>query len=419
MEMNKVETNKNKIIFILLLTLSEKWNNEILVALICIQLSVYILRYGILKDIFNICKYLIYIFIISVVMSNINIFYSTYSINDILRDIYIFITPIIYILYGGYYYYLKLISKHELYQSIVTSGVIISLIHLFQIFSNLKIFLSDINNRAIAGTGSIITILAIIILIFINKDDASLLFKRRSTKNIKLVILVSSFILYFSRTDIILLLCFVVCMLLIQRNINIIKILKTTIYAGILLIVIVSIMPNNIIDSFINKTIKSFQEISSERTEVWDWYNINNNWRGYEIYRTKETIKDGSILNIVLGNGNGKAVELNTEILLGEDYYSKISILHNGYYYTALKAGIVGVTLYILFAISILRKSIRSIFRCKNIFENKLLCGIVFGILFSTIVVSGLYNKGSIFSYCFIIGYLSLYNKETKNNMMY
>ena len=76
MEMNKVETNKNKIIFILLLTLSEKWNNEILVALICIQLSVYILRYGILKDIFNICKYLIYIFIISVVMSNINIFYS-------------------------------------------------------------------------------------------------------------------------------------------------------------------------------------------------------------------------------------------------------------------------------------------------------------------------------------------------------
>lgn len=418
MEVNRIETNKNKIIFILLLTLSEKWNNEILVVLIFIQLIIYILRYGVLKNVFDICKYLIYIFIISFVMSNIHMFYDAYSVNDILRDIYIFITPIIYILYGGYYYYLKLISKYELYQSIVTSGVIISLIHLFEILVNLRIFLLDINNRAIAGTGSIITILAIIILTFIDKNDVKLLSKSKLTKNIKLIILVFSFILYFSRTDIILLLCFVLCMILIQRNINIIKILKIITYGVILSIVIVSIIPSNIIDSFFDKTIKSFQEISSERTEVWDWYNINNNWRGYEIYKAKDTIKNGNVLDVILGNGNGKSIDLDTEILLGEDYYSRISILHNGYYYTILKAGIVGIILYILFAISILIKSIRNIFRYKNIFENKLLCGIVFGILFSTIVVSGLYNKGSIFSYCFIIGYLSIYNERIpKDNM--
>lgn len=411
--MNKI--SKNKIIFTLLLILSEKVKSEITFLLVFLQLIIFIFRYGILKEVFNISKYLIFIIIISFFIGNINMLFDSYYIKDILRDIYIFVTPIIYIFYGGYCYYLKYISKIELYQSILNAGVILSIIHILSIIINISSFTLDINNRAIAGTGSIITVLAIIILIFTPKDEQKFLSKSKLNKKIKSTILIISFILYFSRTDIALLLCFIISILLIDKKINILKILKISFITLISSIIIFSILPRNITDSFANKILNSFQEISSKNTDVWDWYSINNNWRGYEVYRAKETIADGNIVDIIAGYGMGKGIELNTKILLGEEYYTKIHILHNGYYYTILKSGIVGVILYSLFLLVLLKTGIKNIFNRRQVFESKLLCGISLGIAFSTIVVSGLYNKGSIFSYCFIIGYLSLLNKEQLN----
>ena len=44
-------------------------------------------------------------------------------------------------------------------------------------------------------------------------------------------------------------------------------------------------------------------------------------------------------------------------------------------------------------------------------FEAKLLCIIAIAVLFTTLVVTGIYNKGSMFVFCLIIG-ASFYNKN-------
>lgn len=409
----------NEIILILLLVLSEKGKNEFLLLIVLFQLIIYILKYGIYIRVFNICKYLIYIFIIAFIMSSIHIFYNNYLIKDILRDSYIMITPIVYIFYGAYCCYLGKNDKISIFRSVVTAGIIISLIHISKVILNINIVLLDINNRDIAGTGSVITIIAIIILNFSYKNNVKIFAKNRKRKFIKNIILIISFILYFSRTDIALLLCFLGSIMLIHKKINIIKISKVSILSIIMCVAIYVILPKNIVHTFINKTINSINEVSSESTEIWDWYSINNNWRGYEVYRSKETINNGNILDIALGYGMGKAVELNTEILLGEQIYSRITILHNGYYYLLLKSGIFGLIMYILFLIKILFINIKSIISENKVFESQLLCGVSLGIIFSTIVVSGIYNKGSIFSYCLIIGYFSVYNsKEVENTKL-
>ena len=91
-----------------------------------------------------------------------------------------------------------------------------------------------------------------------------------------------------------------------------------------------------------------------------DWENdsnINQSWRGYEVYLIIDNFNNSSILNKIFGNGFGSFIYIEKDVIvyetINDEAISKIiheiPIFHNGYFGALFKCGIAGVLLYISF----------------------------------------------------------------------
>lgn len=400
--------NKQTIFISSLLILSELINREIFFFIVTFYLLMSIFRIGILKKSIKINSYLICVFIIGFTIGLIKLATDSNNIRDFIRDISMFLTPMIYIAYGIYAMYSKCININNIYLAIINASIIIEIRHLLLILFNTQNILNGASIRGIGGNGSYITTIAIIILLFYKKDNILNYVGGKIKRYTLIAFLLILCICYLSRTHLIVLLIGVLINVFATRKIKFKQIISLVISTIIMISLAIAIIPQDTLHQFINKSVNSITEISST-IEDWDEKSINNNWRGYEVYRTKELFKKAKVQEVLFGFGFGKRVDLNMRMYIGKELFTSIPILHNGYYYILLKTGIIGGIIYIIFFAKMALKNYKQIY--NDDFEAKLLCIIAIAVLFTTLVVTGIYNKGSMFVFCIIIG-ASFYNKN-------
>lgn len=210
--------------------------------------------------------------------------------------------------------------------------------------------------------------------------------------------------LAFSRTMI---LVFVsLCAVGLAKRIKQMSKVLVVIFLGVL--VINRISPG-IIESYSAKIMHSFQEISSAQP-VWNASSIVQNWRGYEVYCAKQGYKKYTVLEQILGKGFGATVDVGNYAYLVTSE-NALPYLHNGYYTTLIKNGILGLVLTILYWYSLLYKIKKG---CIGQYEQNLAVGTVIGMALSMFFIHGVFWGGNE-----VVFYLFLVWVKAKSNSRY
>ena len=140
-------------------------------------------------------------------------------------------------------------------------------------------------------------------------------------------------------------------------------------------------------------------------TDSTDPQQMFRNWRGFEAYNAQLLFDSSSFLRRLFGNGFGTSVDLGMEIYGDDGSITRFQpILHNGYYYILVKYGVSGIFAYagtLLWYTFAGRRS--GDFRTL---EDRLLLGLVGSVLFATLVVTGLYNKGALQDISILLAWL-------------
>lgn len=166
---------------------------------------------------------------------------------------------------------------------------------------------------------------------------------------------------------------------------------------------------------------KSFNELNPNQ----DWsidQNINDSWRGYEMWMIVNNFNSSSILNKIIGKGFGSfvysespiTIELIVDGNLIYDCINEIAIFHNGYFGALFKCGIVGVILYTSFLISLYVYSFKYIKNKKDLFLN---LALITYIVLASSVVMGLFHKEVWFVLVFLVIYLIKYHYDKRDDL--
>lgn len=201
---------------------------------------------------------------------------------------------------------------------------------------------------------------------------------------LKVSIIVAA-MLSFSRTMILLFVC--LCSVGLVRHIKQVAKIIFVVFASVL--ILTRIFPD-IVESYGEKIIHSFEEVSSSQS-VWDDVSIVQNWRGYEVYCAKREFDRYTLPEQILGKGFGATVDAGeyAHLVTSED---SLPYLHNGYYTTLIKGGILGIGLVILYWCSM----IYGIEKEKiGRYEKDLSFGIVIGMALSMIFIHGVFWGGN------------------------
>lgn len=291
----------------------------------------------------NFCLYvypLAIIVCVGVLLGFIGLISKVYNVRDILRDIFYFSAPIVYLLFSYNLTKFNFINKKEIQLSFIVAGIVLSIIHLYVVFVLYKFQLNAARGN-ITGYESVVTIISLYVCI--------LFYKNKRLKIIICGIFIISLLLFVSRTVVLMALAILVIILFGER-LNKKRVFNIFKVIFILLLIIYGVyifLPQSSVNIFIGKVTNIFNEINNEQT--WSFDAINANWRGYEKHLIEQELLNSNIFNQLLGFGFGKLQNLGLSISLGGTKYSEIGTFHNGYYYIALKTGLVGLILFSVF----------------------------------------------------------------------
>lgn len=211
----------------------------------------------------------------------------------------------------------------------------------------------------------------------------------------KLFMVVNTFGIYMcaSRTYFIIMVCFM--LLLVADKVKRIWIIPTVFFA----VMLIALIPSDIFqatssETFMSKLLGSFNELKmgDYNTEQ----DINMKYRGYESFMALKGYMEGDTQDWIFG-GLGKTVDLKTFVRLGEDTdFQFIPVLHNGWLYLLVKMGIAGVLIYIIVFFNLI------IIQWKKYADTKakpairlfaaLSIGSIFSLLLTNYIVTALFN---------------------------
>lgn len=316
---------------------------------------------------------------------------------DITKDFIFLLKPIIYIMVG-YHFVSKIKDRSYIFYIIIYISLIIALIHLY----NTIVYLSggefDVNDlRSYAGRNNALEIFAIVLLF---SKKARLLFSSKlKYKNLIKIIILSSFICYFSRT-------MTVAVIILFLSINgYLTITRKGLYymTGFLAAVLIfyaylfsrTIERDEVgITGFLYKIKNAPAEIFTvEEIDVNNHVNLWDHWRAYEAQMAYNQLKSTpSGIGLIFGKGIGSLVDLGFVVPLNKEGMQYISTLHNGYGFIMFKSGFIGVFAYLLFLIFIYMQVYNKHHLTKAIIISNLLSGIAIYYMFTTLIVTGIYN---------------------------
>lgn len=338
---------------------------------------------------------------------------------DWVKDFTYFSRPILAIL-AGYLISKKINNLISILRIIVFISLIFAIIHIFKIFYFIDLNTDSVNDiRRIGGISNEIEVFSIVILLASNRLNNFEIIPNTFYKKLALILLSVSFFLYFSRT------MFVSFTILYLASLGYMKLTRKSIKYGILVLTLFGLFYAYLfsrefergkpgLESFLYKMKIAPAEIFSPSKSI-DTKNHANLWDHWRAYEAKMALKQmDTNLSFFIGNGFGSLVDLKFMAPLGESNMRYIPTLHNGYITILFKSGILGLIFYFLVLL------ILYLF-CFNNHENEtkkmffnLISGLSIHYLFTTLIVTGIYNNKE--PYVLIVGFLLYFSlqKEKK-----
>jgi hypothetical protein len=196
-----------------------------------------------------------------------------------------------------------------------------------------------------------------------------------------------------SRTYVIIMGCFI--LLLVADKVKRMWVIPTI----FVLIMIAFLIPTDIFkatssETFMSKMLGSFNELKmgDYNTEQ----DINLKYRGYESFMALKGYAEGDTKDWIFG-GLGKLIDLKTFVRLGEDTdFQYIPVLHNGWLYILIKTGIMGVVTYILVFFGLIITNWKKYADAKGKPAIRMFAALTIGCIFSLLltnyIVTALFN---------------------------
>jgi O-antigen ligase len=308
----------------------------------------------------------------------------------VFRDISYALTPVS-LLYTGFWISGSRNIWPGILKILILGGILIACIHIFKFLINPDILsqpISDIRLKAQNPNVSLVG-LTMVLGIFQKWFKSGNLFPRYIPGIIALPILITSFVLSFSRTGIVLAIVMAISLVGWVGRINLKAALTITILFIVFILVLIT-TPKNDITTFRGKIARSLIEITI--SDYKDYQDINNNWRGYETYRAVHKFASGSPVHIIFGYGFGSLVDLGMTMNLSGVDFTEIPILHNGYAYILVKTGLFGILCYLFFYISLIRTALKykKDQDSERAIMSRLLLGCLLCLILSMYVVGGM-----------------------------
>lgn len=319
-------------------------------------------------------------------------FFQDFNNYDFIRDITYMAKPIIGLLIG---YQLCRNRLNNPIQTVVNTGVLLAIIHLFIVFYGI-IFVGFRNIhqiRGYAGYFSDFEIYVIIIILFYEKFGLTL---SRNKKSLFLSVLVLSSAFYLSRTNFIQFgILFLAMKGYFVPNRKNATILFSFLLAG--LVAYSAILYYNPkrngkgIEAFLYKVKIAPTEPFKTKINTEDYKDFNDNYRSVENINTYRQMERDGAFTAFFGKGLGSKVDLKKEVWLDDTSLRHISILHNGFMTVYLKAGILGLILLTFSVFLLFRKQLSNSDELTHL--NFLLTGTALFLLISYWVFMGYYFK--------------------------
>lgn len=337
------------------------------------------------------------ILIVIIVSGIVSAFFSNPTFYNFIRDLLYFAKPLILILLG--YYAARRINDWKIiFKILVYLGVGYAIYHVLH-----TLILTDFKNatvseiRSVNGLSNIVEIFATVLLILSYKYPLFNVIRSNKTKNIFLLLLTVSFVFYFSRT------MFVAVFFLILGALNYLKINKKGLKYGIVVLILfggfytylfsVDLDRNGTgLESFLYKMKIAPSEIFSPKIDLKNHAELWDHWRAYEAYCAFEDL-NSKPTKYIYGNGLGALVDLKFPAPISSEGTTRfIPILHNGYVFILYKTGIIGLLLYLFFLFSLYFQSYSKQKSIKEQVFSNLVAATGLYLLFSSLIISGLYN---------------------------
>lgn len=362
--------------------------------------------------------------VLILIIACISSFFYPSTFYDILKDFAYLLKPILFIVLG-YILISKIKNKEFIFKVIIYMGVFFAIIHLIQVFTFLienPFNVGDIRSQL--KKSNPIELIAIVFL-FVNKKQQYFSLNLKYSRFIKFL-LYSSFILYFSRTMLVTVFIFI---LAINGYTKITR--KGIMYMLLFLFLVISfyIFLNNIdlsrestgLENFLYKMKLAPSEIftPSINIDMKNHKNLWDHWRAYEALKAMEQLVDTKyMLGVFFGKGLGSLVDLGFVAPLNSEGIQFIPKIHNGYIYILFKTGLLGLLSYFCFLFYLYIQSYKKAVNSQIKFINNMLSGIGIYFVFTTLIITGIYNQGDIIAV--ILGvFLSLkfyYSKQNNIN---
>ncbi|MEY8849450.1 O-antigen ligase family protein [Psychroserpens sp. XS_ASV72] len=350
------------------------------------------IRYKYSNNFLNIIAPLVAIFLLSIFSS----FFYPSKILDIIKDFFFLAKPFLFILMG-YYLISKIEDKKFIFKAIIYIAFFFAIIHISQVLYFLTDNDFNVNKvRNFAGRGNVVEIFAVVLL-FSKKGRELYTLKSKYRKTIIAIILMS-FIFYFSRTATV---AAIILLLSINGYLAITRkglIYMTAFFTAVLLFYAYLFSTDlergaDGLEGFLYKVKIAPSEIFSSEINIEDHSDLWDHWRAYEAKKAFEQLADTPMgFGLVCGKGVGSLVDLEFVAPLNAEGIQYITTIHNGYAYIAYKAGLLGVLAFLVFLLTLyLQVYIRTENR-QAIIINNLLSGIAIYYMFTTLIVSGIYN---------------------------
>ena len=334
--------------------------------------------------------------LILIISSIVSLFNKPFSFNSA-KDFFYLLKPLLFI-FIGYMIAMQMNERGAYYRLVICIATFFALIHIF----NALYFITISDNYTIhslrnnTGRDNVLELFALCLLI------ANKRFRAFEIKyyNVILIVLSISFVLYFSRTMFVLF--FIVtlaCCGYLRISKKAIKYLFCFILAvGSFYLYLANVEIDRNSNSSIDKFLYKLKIAPSEIFKPASSIDVNNHaelwdhWRAYEAKMAVDQLTSKGIISFIFGAGNGELIDLGFNAPLSDDSEGLryISYIHNGYIFILFKSGLLGLILFIYFLYLNYNTSKKKL-KVKD-FEANLLYGTTTFYLFTTLVITGIYN---------------------------
>jgi hypothetical protein len=343
----------------------------------------------------------------------IGMLFEKYHLYNIIKDIFHFIKPILAICIGYCFY--KKINNFKLFvKTIVITGFLSAILHYIIIIFFIK-NIETVSNIREHGTDNFMELIGIFFLAYYKKFQKENLFQSKIFHRTVFVMLLTSSVLYFSRTMIVMAILTLLTIygytIINRKGIRIASFLLIFTLFFYAFLFSINIQRNKKgIDSFLYKVKNAPAEVFKTHINRENHADLWDHWRGYEANRAFALLNDNPS-RYFFGCGYGSLVNLKFYAPLSSDPKGMkyISELHNGYVYILYKIGIAGILLYLLFLFNIYIK----IYFNKD-FISIFISAIGLSFIFTTLVTVGINNSNE--SLIFILGALLFFKEIQKVN---